>query len=250
MLGVLLNALAILLFTVVGKFLGKIFTEKLKDTTFKALGLMILVIGIQMALDGMSKMSQGVYGDFASIVLVFALVIGTIFGVYLKLQEGMYNIGVFFERKFSKQAKSVTSELAEGEKSSFASGFVAASVIFCAGAMGVLGSIQAGLGNHSTLFLKAALDGATALILAAALGWGVALSALSVLVYQGLIVIFASLLAPFISPDMVAGIGAVGGVMIMGIGFNMLGYKEIPIMPMLPSIILVVAAAFILKLFV
>ena len=114
----------------------------------------------------------------------------------------------------------------------------------------MLGSIQAGLGDHSTLFLKAALDGATALILAAALGWGVALSALSVLVYQGLIVIFASLLAPFISPDMVAGIGAVGGVMIMGIGFNMLGYKEIPIMPMLPSIILVVAAAFILKLFV
>ena len=246
MFAVGVNALAILVCAVVGKFLGNIFTDELKEIIYKALGLVILLIGIQMALQGLTDMSVGALGRASSVLLVLSLVLGSIVGAYLHLQEGMYNLGLFFERTLHKILPAKHKNNADDGSPSFATGFVSASVFFCAGAIGVLGSIQAGLGDNSTLYLKAALDGATALIFAATLGWGVTASAISVLVYQGVIVLFAGLLSPLISSEMLAGIGGVGGVMIMALGLNMLGYKEIPVIPMLPSIIFIVVAAYFL----
>jgi uncharacterized membrane protein YqgA involved in biofilm formation len=130
----------------------------------------------------------------------------------------------------------------EGEKSGVAEGFITATLIFCVGAMAVLGAIDSGLrGDHTTLYIKSLLDGITAMVLTTTLGFGVAFSAVAVFVYQGAIALLAVGITSFLAEQdlmaMVAEVSAVGGVLIAGVGVNILGIKKINVVNMLPSLL-------------
>jgi uncharacterized membrane protein YqgA involved in biofilm formation len=166
----------------------------------------------------------------SALVLLFALLIGGIIGTALKIDYGIFHLGEMLENRTKGTSK---------EGSTFAAGFLNASVLFCFGTMTVLGSIQAGLNqDYSLLLLKSALDGSMAIVLAATYGSGVMASALFILVFQGAITLFSSFLAPFLTNAGIVELSAVGGVMIMMISFNLLRIKEIKTANYSPAIIL------------
>ncbi len=218
MLGPLINAAMIVLGSVLGLMIGPRLPENTKKALMMGMGLCTLVIGIQDAV------------GTASVILVIAsVVIGAICGTLLRLEDRLARLGERLQRGASKRAGSV------GE------GFVSASLIFCVGAMAVTGSLQSGLkGDHSTLIAKGILDGVMSVILAGTMGSGVMLSALAVLLYQGAIALMAGLLEGLLSdPRVITEITAVGGVLIMGIGVNLLGRDaehRIPVGDMLPAV--------------
>ncbi len=218
MLGTLINAAMIVAGSFLGLLLGPRLPEGMKKALMMGMGLCTLVIGIQDAI-----------GTSSVILVIAAVVIGSAAGSLLKLEERLNRLGGRLQRAASKNAGSL------GE------GFVNASLIFCVGAMAVTGSLQSGLkGDHSTLIAKGILDGVMSVILAGTMGPGVMLSALAVLVYQGTISLLAGALESLLSDArVVTEMTAVGGVLIMGIGFNLLGRDgehRIPVGDMLPAV--------------
>jgi len=143
----------------------------------------------------------------------------------MKIEDRLVSLGNMLEAKFSNSG------------GSFSQGFVSASLLFCVGAMAIVGSLESGLtGNHQILFAKSVLDGVASVVLASSLGMGVAFSAASVLVYQGLITLAASSLQPFLSDAVIKEMSAVGGLLIVAIGFNMLDLPRLKVGNMLPAI--------------
>ena len=172
------------------------------------------------------------------VIVIFSIVIGSILGEIIDIEAVMNRIGEVLGKRIAGSNKSVAAEIAAG--------FVNASVLFCSGAMAIVGSIQDGLlGDHATLFAKATLDALISLVLTANLGVGVALSALSVGVYQGAITMLAGFIGPYITDAMLAEITGSGGVMIMAIGTNMLHLTKIRIGNMIPAMLV---AALIVRL--
>ena len=131
--------------------------------------------------------------------------------------------------------------------SGLSAGFVTASLIYCVGAMAVVGSLQSGLtGSHDMLFTKSLLDGISAIVLTASLGMGVGLSAVSVLIYQGAITLLAGLLAPVLTDAVVAEMTCVGSMLIFALGLNMIGVTKIKVMDFVPAIFLVIPLCYVL----
>ncbi|HHV63472.1 MAG TPA: DUF554 domain-containing protein [Peptococcaceae bacterium] len=219
MLGTVVNVIAIAIGGLAGMLFGKAFPEKLKDTLIQGIGLTVMIIGLQMAL------------KTNNILLVIAsLVLGGIIGETIGIEEGLNKFGQVLEKKLSR-----------GGEGRFTKAFVTTSLIYCVGAMAIVGALEDGLnGNHSILFAKSALDGITAIIFASSLGVGVIFSALPVFVYQGSIAFFAGMLHGVLSDPVVVEMSAVGGLLIFGIGINMLGIKEIKVGNLLPGIFIAV----------
>jgi len=141
----------------------------------------------------------------------------------------------------------VERRISPGGKGGIAEGFVTASLIYCVGAMAVVGSLQSGLtGNHEMLYTKSMLDGISSMVLSASLGIGVALSALSVLVYQGAITLLAQVVAPVLTEAIVAEMTCVGSLMIMGLGLNMLGVTKLKVMDYVPAIAIVIPLCYVM----
>ena len=158
-------------------------------------------------------------------MVIFSLVIGSLMGEFLKIENRLEDLGKRLESKFTKAGDGV------------AKGFVVASLVFCVGSMAIVGSMESGLtGNHQTLFAKSALDGLSSIIFASTLGIGVLFSSISVFVYQGFITLTASLMKPFLIPSVINQMSGVGGLLIMAIGFNLLEIKKINVGNMLPGI--------------
>lgn len=215
MIGTLINAAAVIAGSLLGLLFGKKITDEMRNVLQLGVGLCVLVIGL-----------QGALGTGNICLVIVAVVLGGVCGCLMKIEKRLDRMGEKLQRRFQNSGR-------VGE------GFVTATLIFCVGAMAVTGSLDSGLrGDHSTLIAKAVLDGVTSMVLASTLGIGVMLSALSIFVYQGSIALAASLIAPLLSnARMIAEMSAVGGVLIMGIGFNMLGLKErIPVGNLLPAI--------------
>lgn len=218
MLGTIVNAAAI----VAGGFLGLLFRggipEKFKVTMMQALSLAVILIGFKMAF----KSNQ-------ILLIIFSLVIGSVIGEYLKIEDRIERLGNMLERRFSKN----------GGGHGFSKGFVVASLIFCVGSMAIVGSLESGLtGNHQTLFAKSALDGVASVVFASTFGVGVIFSSLSVFVYQGAITLAATFLKPFLTPVIIDQMTAAGGLLIVAIGINLLEVKKIKVGNMLPAIFL------------
>ena len=235
MFATLINALAILLGSVCGLVFKKRITEAFRDIVFVAAGILSLVIGILMAL----KTEHVLY-------LALSLVGGGIIGAALQVENGVLRFGEFLRRlgKRVSGPKPVHGESALAVSNRFAEGFLESSVLFCVGSMAILGSIQAGTANDYKLLLtKSVMDGFVSILLAAGMGAGVAASALSVLLYQGLITLLAGFLQPMISPLILSMISSVGGPMVMMIGINLLGLRKIPTANFLPSLVLAVGFA-------
>ena len=218
MIGTLINVVAVVAGTLLGLLFGKKITEEMRRVLTLGVGMCVVVLGLQSALATSNMM-----------LVIIAVVLGGVAGSLLKIEKGLDRMGDMLQKRFARGGSRV------GE------GFVTATLIFCVGAMAITGALDSGLrGDHSTLVAKSVLDGVTSMVLASTLGWGVMLSAVAVLIYQGGIALAASFVAPLLeNARMVTEMSAVGGVLIMGIGLNMIGMKErIPVGDLLPAIVM------------
>lgn len=219
MLGTTVNLIAIICGGLVGVFFGKGFPDKLKTTVIQGIGLTVIIIGLQMALETNNVL-----------IVITSLVLGGIIGESIDIEARLNHFGDYLEKKLSTKG--------EGK---FTKAFVTTSLIYCVGAMAIVGALEDGLnGNHSILFAKSALDGITAVIFSSSMGIGVIFSAIPVFIYQGSISLFAGLLQGILSEPVVVEMSAVGGLLIFGIGINMLGIKEIKVGNLLPGVFIAV----------
>jgi len=217
MTGTVINAAAILSGSLLGISLGSRLPEKLRNTVVHGLGLVTSLIGLQMALQ-----TQNV------LVLLAAMVCGGLIGEILRISDVIDSLGNFLQSMLSK-----------GHASKFSEAFVTASLVFCVGPMAILGSIQDGLsGDYSLLTVKSMLDGFASIAFSASLGWGVSFSALSILLYQGGITLFAGVFERMLTEPMIIEMTATGGLIIVGIGLKLLNLKEIRLANFLPALAL------------
>jgi uncharacterized membrane protein YqgA involved in biofilm formation len=237
-IGVIANVLTILVGTGIGLAFGGFIPERMRETAFKAIGLSTIVIGAAMAIGGLTTLGTTRLGNYAPLLLVGALVVGAIIGEAIGIEYWLGRFGEWL-RDIAVKVPWFAPPAHEADKHghTLVEGFVTASLLFCVGAMTVLGSIQDGLGNPSTLFLKATLDGFAAIALASTLGVGVGLSVIPVIVIQGGIALGATFLGPVMTPAVIASISATGGALIMAIGFDLTGIKRLPYGNMLPALL-------------
>jgi uncharacterized membrane protein YqgA involved in biofilm formation len=226
LLGTLVNAILIIIGSIIGRFLKNI-PENMKQTVMYAIGIAVIVLGIQMGLKS---------NNF--VLVIICLVFGGVIGEWIDLDKWLNRLGNYIEQKFGSK---------EAQGGSIAQGFVTGTLIFVIGAMGVLGALNSGLQNdHELLISKGIIDGFTSIILSATLGIGVILSAIPVAIYQGAIAIFATQITKLI-PEAALDLflqemTATGGIMIMAIGLNLLGLTKIRVANLLPSLVVVAIA--------
>ena len=217
MLGTIVNTIAVIIGAAIGMFLKKGIPDKLADTMMKGLGLCTLFLGISGSLDGQN-----------SLILIISIVVGALIGEGIDLDARLNQLGNWLENKFKSK---------NGSKVSIAEGFVSASLLFCVGAMTIVGSLQSGLqGNHEMLFNKSMLDFVAAIIFASTMGIGVMVSAAFVFAYQGAITMLAQWVAPVLSDVVIAEMNCVGSVIIIGLALNMLGITKLKVMNYVPAI--------------
>ena len=220
MIGVFVNVATVLLGSLVGLLFRKGIPERISKAMMLAIGLCTLYIGIDGALEGSN-----------TIVLILSMVIGTLIGTLIDIDDKINRIGQLIERKMKK----------EGEKTSIAEGFMTASLLFCVGAMTIVGSLNAGLtGDNTLIFTKSILDLISSCLLASTLGVGVMFAAIFVLVVQGGLVLLAGLLQGVLTDQaLIAEITCAGSVMIIGLGLNILGITKLKVANFLPALLLV-----------
>ncbi len=227
MLATIVNAVAIIIGTALGMLMRKGFSEKAKDTVYNATGVISLVIGFSMALSGSHILA-----------LAIAIIAGGLIGTALDVEGAVYRLGEALNRRFGPGRAGRTED---GSSPGFAYGFLNASILFCVGAMALVGSFKAGAeGDYALLLTKSVMDGCIAIIFAGAMGVGVGFSALSVLVYQGALTLLSAWIRPFVSETMITELSAVGGALVVMIGINLLGLKKIRTGDFLPALALVV----------
>ncbi len=217
--GTIVNCAAILLGGGIGLLLRKGLPRKLSDTIMQGLALICLYIGVSGALEG---------GNI--LLATIAMVVGGVAGTLLDLDGRVHALAHRLERLMVRE---------DPPGGTFGEGFVSATLLYCVGAMAVVGALSSGLtGNHEVLYAKSVLDGVSAVVFAGALGAGVLLSAVPVLLYQGGITLLASALAPVLSDAAVAEMTCVGSLLIVAIGLNMLKLTSIKVMNFVPAIFL------------
>ena len=217
MLGVIVNTLTVLLGSTVGLVFKKGIPEKVSRAVMLAIGLCTLYIGISGTLKGEN-----------TLVLILSMVFGAVVGTLLDLDGLISRLGGAVERRFSR----------EGGHVSFAEGFVTASLLFCVGAMTIVGSLNAGLrGDNEMLYTKSLLDLISSCMLAVSLGAGVLFSSVFVFVFQGALVLLARVLAPALTDAAVAEITCAGSLLIVGLGLNLLGLTKLKVANYLPAIL-------------
>ena len=225
--GTIVNAIGIILGTLLG-LVVKIFTGskknenvmeggflgELSDVIMKGVAICVLLVGITGAIETKNIM-----------IVVVSIVVGGILGTIMHLDSGITSLGNFIER------------MTKGKFGSITQGFVTASLIFCVGAMAIVGALDCGLSNdHATLYTKTLLDAILSVILASTLGIGVAFSAALVFIYQGSITLAASWIAPALSDAAVNEMSAVGSLLIIALALNLLGLTKIKVMNYVPAI--------------
>ena len=221
LLGAIVNSALIIAGSLLGRILYKI-PEKIKETVRSGIGLAVIVMGLQMG-----------FKSENFLIVILSIVFGAIIGELSKLDDGLNNLGMWLEKRIGSKKKS---------SGSISQGFVTATLIFLIGAMAILGAFDSGIrGNHDILYTKGILDGFTALILTTTLGLGVLLSAIPVFLYQGLIALFATQINQMVPAPLmdqfITEMTAVGGVMILAIGLNMLGLTKVRVANLLPGIV-------------
>jgi hypothetical protein len=225
MVATIINAVAVVFGTIIGLFVGSRLSEAFRSVVFSAIGVVSLVIGVSMALE-----------TERFLYLAFSLVIGGLAGTALRIEDGIMSFGEWLKR-LSGAERSVGDE----SRHRFAAGFLNSSVLFCVGALTILGAFQAGVEREYGLILtKSVLDGFMAILLTAAYGIGVGFSAISILVYQGGLTLLAGVVSPYVTPLMLSEISGVGGAMIVMIGFNLLDIHRFKTADYLPALVAVV----------
>ncbi len=232
MTGTFLNIATVLVGGAIGLAFGARIPEKLKETVIAGMGLFTAAMGLQMFLETKN-----------SLIVLGALLVGTLFGEWIRIEDGLQNLGKFLERQFSRGR--------DGDSNKFVRGFLTASLLFCVGPMTILGSIQDGLtGDYNLLAVKSVLDGFAAMAFASTLGVGVLFSAIVVLVFQGGISLFAAQLDAIATPLMMNELVAAGGVILLGLAISsLLEIKKIRVGNMLPALFFAPLIVWIVSLF-
>lgn len=217
MLGVIVNTVAVIIGSLLGLLFKKGISEKVNAAVMVGVGLCVIYIGIDGMLSGTNPL-----------IAVVSIVIGVIIGTVINIDRGLNRIGDKLSARISK-----------GTNSSFTQGFVSASLLFCVGAMAIMGSITAGLtGDNSTLYTKSILDFISSIMLSSTFGIGVIFSAIPLFIYQGAIALCSGFLEPVLTEGAIAAITCVGSIIIMGLGLNLTGISKFKIANFLPAIIL------------
>ena len=226
MLGVFVNVATVILGSLIGLLCKKGIPERIEKAVMTAIGLCTVYLGIDGALAGDNVL-----------VLILSMIVGTAIGTLLDLDGGISRLGSWIEKKFQKKS---------GHAVSVAEGFITASLLFCVGAMTIVGSLNSGLrGDHSLIFTKSLLDLFSSMMLSASLGIGVLCSAVFVLIFQGGLVLLSQVIAPVLTDAAIAEITCAGSLMILALGLNLLGITKIKVANLLPAILVAVAAAFL-----
>lgn len=225
LLGAAANAAAVFAGGIIGMFMKKALPKRFGDSIMHALALFTFGLGVIFFMKSQEIM-----------VLIASLVLGTLIGEIIDIEKRLESLGGSLQSKV------------KGAGGSFSEGFVTASLLFCVGSMAIMGSLQSGLAaNHEVLYAKAVMDLVAALIFAAAMGFGVAMSAVPVLIYEGSLSLLASAVAPYLSSVVVDEMTAVGGVLLMGLALSILEIKKIRVGNMLPGIFLPIIIMLFIK---
>lgn len=247
MIGTIVNAIAIIIGTMIGMLARKGFSERSRDSVFNATGVISLVVGLSMALK-----TQHI------LALAISLIVGGLLGTAWDVEGAVYRLGEWLRRRFARgAAAAAVSSPTEGQESGlagapaqggFAYGFLNASVLFCVGAMALVGSFKAGTeGDYDLLFTKSVMDGFIAIMFTGAMGIGVGFSALSVFAYQGSLTLLSVWVKPYVSETMVTELSAVGGALVVMIGINLLGLKKIRTGDFLPALAVIVVLSLLFQ---
>ena len=226
--GVLVNVLTVLIGSTVGLLLKKQIPEKLTTAVMTAIGLCTVAIGVTGVIKGQNQL-----------VMIISLVLGTIIGTLIDIDGKLTKIGDKLQKKKG-----------ENEKSTFSQGFVTASLLFCVGAMTIVGAMNAGIsGDNQMLYTKSVLDLISSTMLGASLGIGVLFSSVFVLAFQGGLVALSMALGSFLNDFAVAELICAGSVMIIALGLNLIGITKIKVANLLPGLVLVPIVCKIFELF-
>ena len=224
LLGSFVNGIVVIFCAVLGALIKSRLPKKLCDTVMHGMALCIVIIGIDGALSG---------GD--TLITIISMALGAVVGELIDIDKHLNRFGAFLQRKLVKD-----------EGSSFGEGFVSATLLICVGAWAITGAMDAGLrGEHSSFYAKAAVDGVACLVMATTLGVGVALSGVSVFLYQGSLAVLSTFVAPYLTDAVIAQMGSVGSLLIVAIGLNMLGLTKIKVVNILPSVFIAAVCVFI-----
>ena len=235
MTGTLVNAAAVIVGGLIGLLFKKGIKKEYTDGINKALGLSIFIIGLNGVISNMITVEDGKISSSGELLLVVFLVLGTLIGELLKLDDRFTRFCNNIEGKFKSEG--------------FASGFINGTVLFCIGAMSIIGSINDGLtGDSSILFVKSALDFVNAIIFGATLGYGICFVCIPILLYQGGISLLAGTLSGLLQGELLTQICMVGYAIIMSIGLNFIIVKKFKTLNMVPALILPVVYHYILIL--
>lgn len=229
MLGVIVNVATVILGSTIGLIFKKGISKKYTDAVMTGIGLCTVMIGIQGMLKGENQL-----------VAIISMVIGALAGTALDIDGKLSGAGDFISKKLKKS---------QGDKTSVAQGFVTASLLFCVGAMTIIGSLESGLkGDHTTIFTKSILDLFSSCMLSASLGIGVIFAAIFVFVFQGSIVLAAGVLEPFLSDSAVAEITCVGSLMILALGLNLTGLSKFKVANYFPALVIAPVICYLFEL--
>ncbi len=217
MIGVFVNFATVLLGSTIGLIFKKGISKRFTDSVMIGIGLCTVCIGVSGMLKGENIL-----------VAIISMVLGAIFGTWIDFDKRINRVGDFIQSKFKRK----------DEKVSIAEGFVTASLLFCIGAMTIVGSLESGLkGDNSMIFTKSLLDFFSSTMLAASLGIGVVFSCVFVLIFQGGLVLLSGLLAPILNDAAIAELTCVGSLMILALGLNLIGITKIKVANFFPALV-------------
>jgi uncharacterized membrane protein YqgA involved in biofilm formation len=233
MLAVILNSVLIIVGTLIGLVFRKLIKPELTNSILKVLGIVVFITGLMGIIKAMIVVENGILKSNFDLFLLVVIVFGMFVGEILKIDTHLNNFGKYLDTKFN------SGKISEG--------FITGTIIYISGAMGIVGSINAALGDSTILYLKSGLDGITSIILATTLGIGVGLSFIPVLLFQGTIYLIAYFLGDFMSSEFINAFSLIGYFIVACIGINFLVKERIKVANLLPSLLLVILYYLIFK---
>ena len=217
-LGSILNALSVIIGSIIGIYFGSFLSQNIRKAVFRIIGLFTIVLGIQMSL----KTNQ-------FLILLISLITGTIIGESLSIEKGIESLSNKLKIKL------------QSENNLFSEGLITAFLLYCIGSMTFIGSIEEGIHQNRTLmYTKSLMDGITSILLASSFGTGVLFSAIPLLIFQSSLTLGAFYFESYLYPELITEISAVGGIIIIGIGLNILEITKIKVSNMLPALLLII----------
>ena len=235
-MGTLINVGAIIVASLLGIVLKKGLPEKIQKSVMLVLGLGLTALSLGWFLKDFLVINENGISTHSDLLIILSLVIGVLIGEWIDIDLRLNRWAENVEKKYNLPP--------------LAKGFIAATIIFCVGAMAIVGSIQDGLnGDITILVIKSALDFITAMILASILGIGVIFSAVSVLLYQGAITLLAASASSFLTTEMIQAVSMVGNILLIAIGINFMELRKIKVANMLPAIFIPIIYYLIISLF-